>query len=529
MKSSSFIPRVVSISSRGLVAFGLLTVTVYICSSLLVVWTSNGSAIEFLFFNPGNNSHSLLNFILSSLMLSSGIIMILFLPGIATIPIFKGRIQDLWDLAAYSFVASTVLLVAGGSIFTLIMGESLGRYGFIGLISFSFVIVALFSYRKLTRNETILTISFKMDWLWITLLSVIILLCLFMIRNHLDGNPYSFDLSEEHLSSIALGGLSDELELVGVTYSLRKHAFPFWDLEYADGMGHYVINPPLRYFIFHHSVLLFGNAPAAFNIFFIAAWIVTLLVSYSISHLELEGRNRFVALLLPVSLAFVFFFSKDEDIFLIGVFWLIPFTSLLLHYYFLIKSRYGMSLCFAIIATLMAYEVVLFIFLGGLVFRQVYQEDRKYVHKLLREYSYFLLVGALFFIIMGILDGFTYTYLKAIVVEKLVRFDYFNFLGTIFPEQKELWPRYNIGTTLSWLKWLLVETCFLSLILLLPNRDKLSKFFRWIAMIYFFIVMIANYRRPHYTIPLVLLTMVVAPRIFWFLKNKLESIFLITG
>ncbi|MCK4816630.1 hypothetical protein KA005_12745, partial [bacterium] len=270
--------------------------------------------------------------------------MILFLPGIALVPFIQGRIQDLWDLAACSFVASTVLLIAAGSFFTLIMGESLSRYGFIGLIVLSFVIAVLFLYRKLTRNETILTISFRVDWLWIILLSVTISLCLFMIRNHLDGNLYSFDFSEEHLSSIALGGLSDTLELVGVTDSLRSHAFPFWDLEYANGMGHYVINPPLRYFIFHHSALLFGNSPAAFNIFYIVAWIVTLLVSYSISHLDLEGRNRFVTFLLPVSLAFIFSFSRDKEMFLMIVFWLIPFTSLLLHYYFLIKSRYGMSL-----------------------------------------------------------------------------------------------------------------------------------------------------------------------------------------
>ena len=515
----------ISYSNRSLIKFSISCILIYLASTLLAIKLTNCSFNEFNLFNPAYNYSLIIHIFLNPIILISGAIIIIFIPGILLTTLLFKRELDFLDFLACSSMANIVLLILGGSLFKFITKGALNRFNFIMFIIASTIIIALLSIIKFKNKVIKNAFTFKFNFMKVAIFSIIILSCLFLLHKHFDGAPLNLDFSETSLLKIPLGQQSDELEITGITESLKTHLFPYWDLEYVDKMGFHVLNPPLGFFFFLHFTLLFGNSYVPYTTILLFSIIIILIINFQVSQIQIYSQNKFYIILLPIYISFSLFLSSSEGLLLISSGIILGLLYLFLHYYFLIIRKYTISLIFAGMSFMIRYECLFFVCIGLIFFRGLFKEEWKKSKYFFKNYLYFVLLFLTFIAILGLLGGNMATYFKSIFIERFARFDYFNFIENLFSEQRGLWPSFDFYDTLVLIRQLLISSCFLVIVLFLPKKDRISKLFSGIGITYFFFILASVYSREHYIIPLVIITALVTPRYLYNLSLMLKEKF----
>jgi len=506
MKSAVFH---ISYSNKSLIGFSISVVLIYIFSILIAAGLANSSFNKFKLFEPVNKFSLLASLFLNPVILLSGITIIMFIPGILFVYFLIRRKLEFLDFLVYSSIINTALLILGSSLFKFFTKQQLNRFNFMLIICIMITVAILLKIIRFKEYVRKNIFSYKVDFIKLILLGIIVLFCIILFLRNFSGISIDFDFSENALLKIPFGQQDDLFEVVGLTDSLRMHLYPYWDLEYNDKLGFHVIDPPLSYYFYLFAILLFGNSFISFGLFFLLSIIIMIIICFSIAQMDINIQNRYYIIILPIFLSCILFFSNLPERYLLGVFLLFP---VFLHYYFLISRKYIISLIFAIMSFLMSYESIFLICLGFIIFNFLFRDGRYKLKHLFRRYLYAIFLYLCFIVLVGILRGDLMTYIKSIFIEKFMRFDYFGIIFSFFPEQLGAWPSSRFYNNWAFIKWALLSSSFLVIILFLPKKDKISTFFSWVGLIYFFTILVSRYKRPHYVVLLIMITALVVPR-----------------
>jgi len=498
-------------------------VLIYLVSTLMAARLADTPFNEFNLFHPKDNSPFIALAVLHPLSLFCGMMLILFVPGVLLIPLLIRKRLDPVTFLAYSTVTNIALYIAGGSLLKLFGGEGLHRINFMVMISLLTAILSLLLFGR--RGVQRIKYTFQLDYMKAAIFGIIAIACLFLTQDYWLGALYAHDFSEGRLLQTPLGKLSDKLEIIGVTESLRTHLWPYWALEYSDRMGFFVLNPPLRYFWFLHSTLLFGNSFVPYVAIFFLSIMMIVMMSFYASQFQIQSQNRFCFILLPLFISYIYYVSASKMDFLLNAFHILAMLPLFLHYYFLIKRQFKAALIFSAISFLISYESVFFVLIGLIVFRCVFKNDRGPLKTLIKQYTIVLAAYLCFIGVLGLIHGDAGTYAEILLVEKLMRFDYLIYLEELFPQNRGLLAEFRLSGSWDFMVHILEVSMGLVIVLLLPKRDKFARFFSWIGIAYVLALLVATYQRPHYVIPLVVMTAFVAPRYLYNLNLTLRQKF----
>jgi hypothetical protein len=508
-----------SFSKITLLRFSLIIVAIYLFSFFLISWTTENPITEDNFFTYKQGYGFVIGTVLYAFNLFSGLLIMMFIPGILAVPLFYKKKLDFSGFLVCGALLNFILLIIGGNLYKLLMGGELNRSNFLLIILILTITISLFL--KTENSQLTNPLVFDFDYIKVATFCVIVFSFLYILKQNFIGTQ--FNINTDNLLAIPLGQQDDISELVGITKSLRTHLYPYWDLEYSNKMGFHVIDPPLAYFYFLHSTLLFGNTKAAFASIFLLAFVFILIISFLISRERIPGKNIFYIALLPICIYFLRFLLASERVFLVSSFNLFTTSMLGIYLYYLVSRKFNFALVFGIVSFLMFYESSFFIFLSLFFSFFMFAEDRQRIKTLFKHFLFAVAMYFLVIFLIGYLNGDLMTYWRSIVIEKLMRFDYFDVLKRFFPDQYGLWPAFEVGKNTIFIKWFFSATAFFGITLFLPKKDTIATLFSWLGVIYLFFILLSTYKNEHYVIIPAVLTSFVAPRYLYYLDLSLAK------
>jgi hypothetical protein len=184
-------------------------------------------------------------------------------------------------------------------------------------------------------------------------------------------------------------------------------------------------------------------------------------------------------------------------------------------FYCLIRKRTNLFLIFALLAFLTKYEALLFTFLGLWFYKSIFETKKGEVATLLTKYLILISPYVIVMFLIGLFRGDLGGYAEAFFVERFMRLDYFGILPSLFSrEGTSGWASFSVQSTIEFLKYFMLGSVCLGLVIFIPQKDKMSRFFGQIAVVYFILVMISMEKRIHYISPLVFMSVIIALRMF---------------
>ncbi len=413
-------------------------------------------------------------------------------------------------VAAWSFLISLLLMICSISLYKLLTFNALNRTAL--LIIAAAVIVAGAVYSRIQSGNGLYVhifdrSRFSLRTLVPYLSLAIVILYFSSLHDGLfarDTAAYSYQ--ESVVLAIPLGWQGDDLEAFGLADSLKRHIWPYWDLEYADKFGYVLTDPPLNAFMNLFCILLFGESKASLaagNV----AW--TLILFCMILGAGTKGKGLRVFLCAGLMFGALQFYLKDPWGFLLPQHFQV--FLLVVMYAGLIDGRHCLSFCYAVAATLVKFYSAFFVGLAcvsyGLFFGK---EKRKAAWSFLGKYGSFLAGLGVFGILLGYFTGNLDVYFRTFLVEHFNRVDYFDQLARFFPQDVVYPPRFAMENSMRFLGWCLEGTMYLFPVIFLFGKNRTENFYAFIAVTYFILVFLSRYNLPRYIIPLVPLVAIIA-------------------
>jgi len=456
-----------------------------------------------------------------------GNLVVFLLPGLIWVCVFCKKKYSFPVLLFYSFLISVISLIFITTVFKISVHGELNWLNFVmmlGILTFS-GLIALFC----KRTVFIQMFRFSKINVLIGLLSVIVMVaCGWIFQDKIIWVDYDDDFAVEHILSIPLGAQSDLLENFGLVDSLKRHLLPYWDLEYADRFGYAIIDPPLHMFTSLFLILFVGQSFAAQSLNSILVMLISFWFVWRVSGEGLEQKRYYITgcivpfLFIPYIL--VFLNHPESTMVLLDLTHFLSFF-MIAQFYFLLKKRYNLFLIFALLGFLTKYEAILFTCLGLWFYQSVFVPERGRTAALFRNYLFLISPYIVCMLAIGVFRGDLSSYSEAFFVERFMRLDYFNILPRLFSEEStSMWGSFSVANTVEFLKHFMLGSAFLGVVLFLPQKDKISRFFSKIAIVYFILVMICKVKRIHYTSPLVFMSAIVALRMFFLAELKERNI-----
>ena len=486
----------------------LILMAVYIAGIHLLKLIYQCSFNDVILFNPEiTNGSGLAEVFIGSFVFFSGVPLLFLLPGWIFLLHFEGLRKDMPLFVGLAFVVTLALFIVSTTAFKMITLLSLNRTRFL-VILVSIISVGLaVLWRRFRKGQRPMAPSVFLvrEMIPPIILTLIMIAFIAMFHQRVIGERLvKHDYRPEMVLSIPLGEQPDDLEIFGLTESLKRFVLPYWDLEYADRFGFVFTDPPLFPFISMFSQQLFGENRIGFVLPVMTAVVMIFLL------IVMSGSAGRMWKLLICSLMLVNFlyYSLGDDIAFVHKGYLLIFF-IIVSYEYLLRRNYGMFLLFAAVTTVTKFYGVFFIALG-LVGVCLFFKERRYEIFLVALKYCFVIAGVVVFVgAVGVVTGNAQVYFRTIVVEHLLRFDYLNILSAMFPSAVVFDPPFEIKNNLQFLVWALYGTAFLFPVVFLFGKDKRENFYSLIAIAYFLVIFFGRYHLMRYVIPLVPLTAII--------------------
>lgn len=492
----------------------VITIMTYLIGVYILKLIYRCKFCDVIIFNPEIlDELSLISVVISTLVFLSGFLLLFLIPGWIITLCFRNVKEDILISVGLSFIISIASLAALTTLFKIIWRHNLDRIILLGIIVFIVSLGLIFLRCKSQQGfKRGIYIKFHSSRLIPYVLLVLITISLVAIFHEriIDRGLVRYDYREETILSIPLGKQPDDLEIFGLADSLKRHLLPYWDLEYADRFGFVFTDPPFYALISMFSILFFGESKVSLSLTSIG--FITALFLIIFGHSKKKKLIRFL-ICSAFLLAYLYFFLRDVTafIFVEHFFIFLVITS----YCYLLRRSYSMFLAFGTVATLTRFYGIFFTLVGFAGFAIFFRERRPELRPVLLRYSCIVMGLAAFIVAVGVLTGNLSVYWKTIIVEHLLRFDYFNFLSRKFPEAVVDNLTFSFRGSLQLLLWCFYSTAFTFPILFLFGKDRKENFYSFVGLIYFTLVFISRYQFMRYVIPLIPLTAIVV-------SNKLE-------
>ncbi len=424
------------------------------------------------------------------------------------------------------------LLIAATTVFKILFSSPLSRSSFLGLNAALMAIGLILAARR-PRGRI------HFNWSWKSAVPFIAFgFVILLFVGLFSKNVFSFgQLDSVICLKIPLFEASlrhyDIAEPFGLADSLKMHLLPYWHLEFVDKFGFPVVNPPLHSYLNLFALLLLGDAFGAMSITSVVFVYVASLVALSVispAHLttgqqmqksepgKTLGQEPAILILVIAIFGYFFLHQSDPTTFIFPTHLFV--LTLLLAFHFLLKGEFRLFLVYAFLASISRYAGLLLISLGLFFFLLQNKEQRR---PALRAYGGYLALLVLFLTGMFCLSaaqGNLKALLETVKQAILVRFDYFGLIATP-PLNVSRVPEISVANTITFLNWFLYGPVFLSIFFFLPKKDKTARFFSFISIAYFLIILASRHKRVHYVAPFVFMAAVVAARTFLVSKRKL--------
>lgn len=495
----------------------VLCIAMYICAIVITSLACNESPETFRIFSRAGGNGNLSLMILKFLAVFSGISLIYFFPGLIFILIFSEK-QTVEYFRIKVFLTSMLIVIPGFILSRLFIGDP-------GRISFLFIETAiLLSGIIFMPKESFLSIniSFSLNKLIPVLFSICILAALMLYKTDkvVFYRSLDYDYSQRGTLAVPMGLQDDTRELFGVTASLKKHIFPYWDLEYADRFGYLVIDYPFYAYINSVVLAVFGGTFGSIsfiNLFYLALISILILEMADID--KEDRRTKFVHFIPVIVLSsFISLLLKEPDNFVAETHLFTLF--LLMSSYFLLKGEQGLFLFSAFLAFLQKISgsvlIVLELF-AALIFLN---PKRGIIGKLVLRYAAAIVIYFVFIVMIICRHGYLPAYIERFLQENFYRFDYFGIMKRYFAgDVLNAWPKFSVHNTLDFLVWFMCGSGLTGIFLFLKKKDNISQYFSFIGVSYFILVLISMHKKIYFVEPLVFLAAIAAMR-YLNLKKK---------
>jgi len=507
----------------------LITIGSWLCLGLLIGPYQQTLKEGLTLFNRIPN-YSLPSYIHEMGIYVLGHFVMFLLPGLLWLPVLLRYKYTTIEFLSISFIVSLALLIGITTIFKLVTGEELRFihffYMLMGLTFFGLIAM----YWRSKTPLPVIAIS-----LTSVLLCLVLFFCVIVVgwfwQDKILWVQYEKHFSPEYVLTIPLGMQDDIFEKFGLTNSLKKQLLPYWDLEYADRFGYSIIDPPLSVFISLFLLLFCGESFAVQSLSTLLVLIASFWLVVQLATLEREGSNPFffVLVIFLLFLNYIFVFLRHHEA---STVFIVPLHLMSLfvvtQFYFLLTEKYNFFLAFALLAFLTKFEAFLFTLAGLWFYQSIFKPTPQTTLRLLKKFFLLISPYILVMLMIGMLRGDSGIYLEAFFIERFIRLDHFHFFDKIFaPEATLPWDGFSFNTTWEFLKQFMLGSAFLGLAILYPQKDKISKFFQGMCILYFILVVISRVKRVHYISPLVFMSLVVFFRAFFSVQRQKQLVLFI--
>jgi len=514
-------PIIIEFSKRKFAILLTAVFSIFFMSIYGVALLKNTDLLSSVFFDSYGN-YSFVLYVLEIISFFFGAVVVFLLPGFIWVSVFIKQKIDVFYMVVYSFIISTVTAIIFTSVFKIIFKRALTTINFLQILFFIIGIGILLLLKK--KEMSLKDMHIDKRALAVVLLIIAIFICSFWIfQEKTIWVEFDKDYSQSHILSIPLGEQGDIQEQFGRIDSLHIRLWPYWDLEYVNKFGYLVIDPPLFLFICYLLVLLYGQAYGVLSVGNAILILVCVGIIWSIAKLGIKINSRALSLFafLALVLSYIYTILMDKhphDLFIAMSF--LMSALVLTQFYCLLSRKTALFLLCAVLSFLTKYEAAFFTITGLLFYGLVFKPNRRAVVKLSVMYTLLVMLYLMLLAIMGMCTHNTQVYLESFFVEKFARVDIFHLLDKYFLGATIGWEKFSLYKSLLFLKRFMIATLFSGLLIFLPSKDKITRFFSMVAMAYFFVVFFGRYNRLHYMTPLIFISMVVAVRTVLLYKQK---------
>lgn len=507
----------VSFAKKNLVLFLVFIMILFALTAGIVLRIQGANFYELEIF-VSTQRYTVVQYILECLIFVSAIIVIFFIPGLLWVGGWHRKKTDLFHLMFYAFLVSVGGLILLTSLYKMVSPYPLNKLSLVCLLA-ALIFTGLPFFH---RNNELQIEDVQLDSRLFLVLIIVFLSLFYFIwifKNKVLWTPFDHNYAQQHVLSIPLGAQSDIHEAFGRIVSLKKHLWPFWDLEYVDKFGYFVVDPPLFHFLALFLVTLFGDAFAVLSMANILLIPLNIFIVLKISLDNRKEQRPSAGLMAALAVvAFVYLlkllrhpYAYDDAITDLSF---LMTTFMLMQFFFLLNKKYLMFVVCALSAFLTQYESAFFTIMGAILYWLYYPDERRMIGGMFVIYLGSLGVYGLFIFILGVATGDLFIYIESILIEKLTRFDLFHILDHCYPVGTEGWSPFSISNSVLFFITFMTATLGTGLTLFLKKRDKIAQLFSFLGISYLFLVLISRYNRLHYVTPLVFISMIVAIRAF---------------
>lgn len=514
-------PIVIEFSKRKFAILLSAVFSIFFMSIYGVALFKNADLVSPVFFDSYGN-YSFILYVLEITSFFLGAVVVFLLPGFIWISVFIKQKIDVFYMVVYSFIISTVTAIIFTSVFKIIFKRALTVIDFLQILFFIIGVGVLLLFKKKAMSLKDMHID-KRAMSVIVLLIVIFICSFWVFQEKTIWVEFDTNYSQSHILSIPLGEQGDIQEQFGRIDSLHTRLWPYWDLEYMNKFGYLVIDPPLFLFIGYMLVLLYGQAYGVLSIVNAILILICVGIIWSIAKLRIKISNRALSLFVfsALTLSYIYTILMDKhpkDLFIAMSF--LMSALVLIQFYCLLNRKTALFLLCAVLSFLTKYEAAFFTVTGLLFYGFLFKPYRKSALKLFFMYTFSAMLYLVLLAVMGMHTHNTQVYLESFFVEKFARVDIFHLLDKYFLGATVGWEKFSLYKSLLFLKRFMIATLFSGLLIFLPSKDKITRFFSMVAMAYFFVVFFGRYSRLHYITPLIFISMVVTVRTALLYKQR---------
>ena len=341
----------------------IFTITFFIWFFLAVfLFVSKGTVLNGFDLFVKVDNYSFLRYLSEICVYLCGNLVIFILPGLFWVYMFANKDAGFLELSFFSFLVSVFLFIVATTIYKLFLQAELNWHNFLLIIIFTTLlglIALIFQRREYARMFMFDTINFYV----VSLMIIAGVLCFWIYYEKIVNVIFDNNFSPEHIAAIPLGMQDDVMEHFGLVDSLKKFVLPYWDLEYAEGFGYSVIDPPFQKFTSLFLVLMFGQSFVVQGLNFLIVTLLTFVFSWKISGFGHERKKHtnagFFLPFLLTSYVLVIMYSREFAVPLFNTISFLCFFTIG-QMYFLLKKRYILFLLFALLAFLTKFEAFFF-------------------------------------------------------------------------------------------------------------------------------------------------------------------------